>query len=337
MDCYSPTYGNFIGFDPSPSRKWRCAGLEIHIFGISHVKNRWFPRMKPPFWRIFQPCWHQRVYHQWVFCSCSLNANALIRTISVASQAAGAAQPIGEVRLREMIWCEKNMAIGNVGKHDEKAPEIFHRFLVREWWNWSRFLMIFGGSEFSLDLGSSAFWDIETTPFQGEEAIRSQFCSLAAQIGATLLVVIKHFPHKSWWWFWGCYNPGIAINTWIIYIWLWLWFIWFIYGQFHDIFQLCRVVSSENGRFCRWKSAAAWGRWAGSLEPIARTRSFSKGLGLGFGQAQEGEEGEKRKAPVPAMIILWYIMYCRLSDRLVYIYTYIYRLLITNDLLQMMI
>jgi hypothetical protein len=89
---------------------------------------------------------------------------------------------------------KSNMAIGNVGKHDEKAPEIFHRFLVREWWNWSRFLMIFGGSEFSLDLGSSAFWDnVETTPFQGEEAIRSQFCSLAAQIGATLLVVIKHF------------------------------------------------------------------------------------------------------------------------------------------------
>ena len=96
----------------------------------------------------------------------------------------------------------------------------------------------------------------------------------------------------------GVYNPGIAINTWIIYI--------YIYDYDYDLYDLYMANFMTSFSFAelfllKMVDFAAGNQplleadEPGSLEPIARTRSFSKGLGLGFGQAQEGEEGEKKK------------------------------------------
>ena len=86
--------------------------LKSTSLGWTHVKIRWFHTI---FWENF-PAMMTPEGLPSVFCSCSLMPMHWLITISVASQAAGAAQPIAEAA---------GMAIGNVRKHDEKAPEIF--------------------------------------------------------------------------------------------------------------------------------------------------------------------------------------------------------------------
>ena len=194
--------------------------------------------------------------------------------------------------------------------------------------------MIFGGSEVSLDLGVPHFETLRQP--LSKERRQSAASSVAwlrkleppYWLSSNIFIhfhtfsYIFHINH-------GGDFGGAIIHQHMDYIHIYIYIIIYdcdmirIYmAYFMTSFSFAVSCFSWLNAILPLETAAAWGWWAGSSGLPGLLEFLSKRFeDWDLGRAQEGEEGEKRKAPVPAITILWY---CRLSDRLVYTYICIY-------------